>query len=101
MLHTPPQYVFTSPTQVASHLVLQQYESAAQTFVTQVLQPETSFVPVVQSLCEHVPPVLPPLDVDEELLDDDELLLLVPPQVVPQIVATSPTQVASHAELQQ
>jgi hypothetical protein len=96
----PPQYVFTSLTQVASHFVEQQYGSAAQIFVTHALQPETSLVPVEQSLCEHVPPVVPLLEVEEELLDE-ELLDVVPPQVAPQTVATSPTQVASQEEAQQ
>jgi homeobox protein ESX1 len=75
------QYCGTSPTQIESHLVVQQYESFAQTLVTQASQPLLSFVPVLHSGCVHVPPP--------------------PPQVWPQTELTSPTQIESHAVVQQ
>ena len=44
-----PQMEPTSPTQIESHSVLQQYESCEQMSVTHVLQDEVSLLPVEQS----------------------------------------------------
>lgn len=90
-----PPIEVVSPTHCESHVVLQQYESAWQTFVTAALHPDVSLTPVTQSLCTQVPP---PLELLLELLLE---LALVPEHDFPQIEATSPTQVASQAVLQQ
>ena len=50
-----PQIDLTSPTQIESHVVAQQNESAAQILVTHGSQPETSLLPVEHSLCEQLP----------------------------------------------
>ena len=62
-----------------SHAVLQQYESALQILVAQGSQLLFSLLPCEQMGCAQVPP----------------------PQDLPQIEATSPTQIESHAVLQQ
>src|SRR5262245_36614103 len=49
-----PQIDDTSPTQIESHEVVQQNESAAQIEVAQLLQPDTSAAPVLHSRCEQV-----------------------------------------------
>ena len=64
-----PQIEPTSPTHMLSHLVVQQYESAAQTSVAHGSQPEVRWLPVEQIGCEHVPPLE-----DDEVLDDEEEL---------------------------
>jgi hypothetical protein len=51
--HDTPQTDPTSPTQVASHLVLQQYESCAQTWVTHGSHVDLSLAPAVQMACAH------------------------------------------------
>ena len=89
-----PQIEPTSPTQIASHFVLQQYESAAQIWVTQGSHVATSLVPAVQSAWAHVlppPPLLPPED-DPELLPE-ELPLLLPdelPELLPLLLDELP-----------
>lgn len=95
----------TSPTHCESHLVEQQYESAAQIFVAQLLHEALSLVPVEQTACAQLDPPL----LLEELLLELELLLdeleLLPPPPPPQdclqTVATSPTHCASHEVEQQ
>jgi hypothetical protein len=69
----------TSPTHCESQAVLQQYASAEQMLVAQVLQVLLSFVPVEQIGCAQAPP----------------------PHDWPQIDATSPTHCESHAVVQQ
>ena len=99
----------TSPTHCESHLVEQQYESAAQIFVAQLLHEEVSLVPAEQTACAQLdPPELEELLLDEELellLDELEELELLPPPPPPQdclqTVATSPTHCASHEVEQQ
>jgi hypothetical protein len=81
-LQLSPQIDPTSETQIESHFVLQQYESSEHSSVTHESQPLFSFLPVLHSECEHVPP-LPPLH--------DSL----------QYWPTSPTQIESHAVVQQ
>ena len=76
--HTEP----ASLTQIESQLVLQQYESTEQIFVTHGSQPDLSFAPVKHSECAHVPaPVLV--------------------HVCLHTLVTSPTQMLSHAVVQQ
>src|SRR5438094_740621 len=75
-----PQTDWTSPTQILSHDVEQQYESAAQIFCAHASHVAVSLVPVEQIGWAHVPP---------------------PPHDWPQIEVTSPTQTLSHAVLQQ
>jgi hypothetical protein len=82
-LQVSPQIEPTSPTQTLSHLVLQQYESSAQTFLAQGSHVLVSFVPAVQIAWLQVLPPPPP------------------PQVSPQIEVTSPTQTLSQSVLQQ
>jgi len=63
--------------------VVQQYESCEQILATQGSHGVFSLMPVLQSLCEQVPPPLE-LELDELLVDevlvDVELLLEVPPE---------------------
>ena len=100
-----PQIDPASPTQIESHVTLQQYGSDAQMSVTHVSHPEVSFAPALHSLCLHVPPPPPPellLEPPELLLEPPELLLEPPPpQLSPQMEPTSPTQIESHCVLQQ
>jgi hypothetical protein len=98
----------TSLTHCESHLVEQQYESAAQIFVAQLLHDEVSLVPVEHTAWAQLdPPLLEELLLDEELellldeLDELELLPPPPPQDCLQTVATSPTHCASHEVEQQ
>lgn len=77
-----PQIEPASLTHCESHLVLQQYESWLQMLVTQASQPDLSLVPAEHSACVHVP--LPP-----------------PVHDWPHTEATSPTQIESHAVVQQ
>jgi hypothetical protein len=80
-LQVSPQIDETSLTQTESHLVLQQYESDAQMSFTHVLHPVASFTPAVQSECAQA---------------------VVPLHVVSlQMLETSPTQMLSHAVVQQ
>jgi hypothetical protein len=51
-----PQTDETSPTHWASHLLLQQNESAAQILPAQVSHDAVSLVPVEQMACAQVPP---------------------------------------------
>src|SRR5262245_20583372 len=57
-----PQVVGTSLTQIASHCVVQQNGSNAQTWFTQALHAGSSGSPSVHSSCGHgLPPQMPPL----------------------------------------
>jgi hypothetical protein len=78
-LHDSPQIELTSLTHSESHVVVQQYESCAQTLVTHESQPLVSLVPVEHSGCPQVPP----------------------PHDSWQTELTSPTQSESHAVVQQ
>jgi len=49
------QTLLTSPTQMESQEVVQQYGSTWQIIEVQVLQPLTSAAPVTQSVCAQVP----------------------------------------------
>jgi hypothetical protein len=51
-----PQMLPTSPTQMESHALLQQYESAAQTSFTHASQFDLRFVPFWQGSCAQFPP---------------------------------------------
>ena len=80
----------TSPTQMESHAVVQQYGSWAQIVPAQLVQDEVSFVPCEQMGCEQVPP--PPPEV---------VVLPPPPQLLPQNEVTSLTHWPSQAVVQQ
>ena len=54
LVHDWPQIDPTSPTQIESHEVVQQYESAAQILVTHASQPLASAAPVSHSPCAHI-----------------------------------------------
>jgi len=57
-VHDCLQTDWTSPTQIESHELLQQNESAAQTFAAQVSHAEVRAPPVEQIGCEQLPPVV-------------------------------------------
>jgi hypothetical protein len=63
--HDSPQIEPASVTHVAFQLVVQQYESAAHTWVTQGSHPFTSLAPATHSEWAHVPPELLELELDE------------------------------------
>jgi hypothetical protein len=57
-LHDSPHTLATSPTQMLSHAVVQQYESTAQISVAHGSHPVCSTLPVEQIGCGHDPPVV-------------------------------------------
>ncbi len=63
--HDWPQIELTSPTQIESHAVVQQYESCAQISPAQVLQLPSRFEPVEQIGCAQLP--VPPVQVPDVL----------------------------------
>ena len=106
------QYELTSPTQMLSQSVLQQYGSAAHTSVAHASHVEVRLEPDAHTEWPHVPPplelpLLDPLELpplEPELLPLLDPLLLPPPPPLhdwPQYVGTSLTQMLSHWLLQQ
>jgi len=100
-LQVSPQIDPTSPTQIESHAVLQQYGSWAQIDVAHGSQLDFSCVPLEQM--PWVQPAPPPDELPLDPPEDDEPLEEPPPppHVSPQIVPTSLTHCASHLTLQQ
>src|SRR5581483_11143459 len=97
-VHDWPHTELTSPTQIESHAVAQQYESAAQILVAHGSQPEVSLPPDEQIGCEQVPPPPPPLETQVPLALQVEPVAQVPqlppqpsePQVLPLQLGVQP-----------
>ena len=77
-MQVSPQTELTSPVQIESHFVLQQYGSSSQIAVAQASHAALSFAPVEQMSCEQV---LDAAQVPAELqVSEPEQLPQVPPQ---------------------